>query len=159
MRPILTLTAATLALAACAESPGDDAPTGPDQTAIPVEPDGGIGDGATPPQGMVDGDIPPAFHGRWGLVPADCTSDRGDAKGLINIDAEGIRFYESRGVIGKVETSEPDRIRAIFDFSGEGREWRRDMQLELSEDGTALTRSEFGEDALARPLTYAKCPV
>ena len=32
--------------------------------------------------------IPAAFHGRWGMVPADCTSTRGDNKGLITVDAE-----------------------------------------------------------------------
>ncbi|MBL4858305.1 MAG: hypothetical protein JKY36_03755, partial [Erythrobacter sp.] len=119
---------------------------------------GGIGDGATPPADMVDGDIPGSLHGRWGLVPADCTSDRGDAKGLINIDAEGIQFYESRGVVDTVETSEPGQFRATYAFTGEGMEWTRDMELSLSEDGTQLVRSEYGEDALTEPLTYTKCP-
>src|SRR6476659_3156800 len=27
--------------------------------------------------------IPAALHGRWGLTPGDCTSTRGDAKGLL----------------------------------------------------------------------------
>src|SRR5512134_919075 len=39
--------------------------------------------------------IPAAFQGRWGMVREDCTSTRGDAKGLIVIDANGIKFYES----------------------------------------------------------------
>lgn len=154
LRSALPLT--LLALAACAE-PIEDRPE-TEETMMPVEPAGGIGDGATPPADMVDGDIPGSLHGRWGLVPADCTSDRGDAKGLINIDAEGIQFYESRGVVDTVETSEPSQFRATYAFTGEGMEWTRDMELSLSEDGTQLVRSEYGEDALAEPLTYTKCP-
>ena len=158
MRTLLTLSLSALALAACAENVEEQPEPDASETMMPVEPDGGIGDGATPPTDMVDGDIPDAFHGRWGLVPADCTSDRGDAKGLINIDAEGIQFYESRGVVGTVETSEPGQFRATYDFTGEGMEWTRDMELNVSEDGTQLVRSEYGEDALAEPLTYTKCP-
>src|ERR671912_3002240 len=36
-----------------------------------------------PPGGVTS--IPTQYHGRWGMVPADCTSTRGDAKGLIDI--------------------------------------------------------------------------
>ena len=32
-----------------------------------------------------DGPIPAALRGRWGMTPADCTSTRGDAKGLLEI--------------------------------------------------------------------------
>ena len=46
--------------------------------------------------------IPAAFHGRWGMVPADCTSTRGDDKGLITVDANSIKFYESRATLAKV---------------------------------------------------------
>lgn len=156
LRPALPLI--LLSVAACTD-PGTQAPEpSPDETMMPVEPDGGIGDGATPPAEMVDGEIPANLHGRWGLVPADCTSDRGDAKGLITIDAEGIEFYESRGVIDTVESNEPGQFRASYDFTGEGMEWVRDMELSLSDDGTQLVRSEFGEDAMAEPLTYTKCP-
>lgn len=158
MRSLLIFPLAALALFACAENVEEQPEPDAGETMMPVEPDGGIGDGAGPPADMVDGDIPVGFHGRWGLVPADCTSDRGDAKGLINIDAEGIQFYESRGVVDTVETNESGQFRATYDFTGEGMEWTRDMALSVSEDGTQLVRSEYGEDALAEPLTYTKCP-
>lgn len=147
---------ATLGLAACSD-PIEQRPEA-EETMMPVEPDGGIGDGAAPLPDVVDGDIPPAFHGRWGLVPEDCTSDRGDAKGLIDVDAQGIRFYESQGVIDTVTTSDAATFRGKFAFTGEGQQWERDMQLTVSEDGMQLTRSEYGEDALDRPLVYTKCP-
>ena len=41
--------------------------------------------------------IPASLHGRWGLTPADCTSTRGDAKGLLIVSADGLKFYEFAG--------------------------------------------------------------
>lgn len=146
---------ATLLLAACAE-PIEERPEGED-TAMPVEPDGGIGDGAEPLSEVLGTDIPAAFFGRWGLVPADCTSTAGDAKGLITIDAESVQFYESRAVVDEMVEKDASTVSARFAFSGEGQEWMRDMQWKLSENGTTLTRSETGEDAIPEPLTYSKC--
>ena len=153
LRSVLPLT--LLALAACGD-PVDDTPRA-EEPMMPVEPDGGIGDGAEPFPEILGKDIPRGLHGRWGLVPADCTSTRGDAKGLIDIDAEGIKFYESRAVVDEVEAKEATMIKARFAFSGEGQEWTRDMEWRLSDDGTQLTRSESGEEAIPEPLTYTKC--
>ena len=146
---------ALLALAACSQ-PGDDTPEA-DETMMPVEPDGGIGDGAGPPIEASEDAIPSTLHGRWGLVAADCTSTRGDAKGLIEVDGESITFYESRAVVDEVETSQPTMIAARFAFTGEGQEWTRDVTWRLSDDGSQLVRSETGDDALPEPLTYTKC--
>src|SRR5687768_3461346 len=67
--------------------------------------------------------IPAAMHGRWSLTPGDCTSTRGDAKGLLTITATELRFYESRAVpVGDVDTS-ADSISGDFAFTGEGMEW------------------------------------
>jgi hypothetical protein len=115
------------------------------------------GNGPPPPPDAGAGPIPVALHGRWGLVPADCTSDRGDAKGLVEISAEGLRFYESRAKVGTLVSSDAKGIHAQFDFSGEGQTWSRDMTLALGEGGTTLIRSETGEDALVEPLAYTKC--
>jgi hypothetical protein len=100
--------------------------------------------------------IPAALHGRWGLVPEDCTSTRGDAKGLLVVAADELRFYESRARIGRVIESAPNRITADFDFTGEGMEWRRRMTLEAAAD--TLVRSETGEGAAPQPFRYSKCP-
>src|SRR5918996_4286908 len=42
---------------------------------------------AEPVDGAAPGKIPASLHGRWGLTPGDCTSTRGDAKGLLVISA------------------------------------------------------------------------
>lgn len=50
-----------------------------------------------PPTGDAsNGPIPSALQGRWGLTPGDCTSRLGDAKGLLIVGANVLRFYESR---------------------------------------------------------------
>src|SRR5262245_39146835 len=51
--------------------------------------------------------IPAAFQGRWGMVPADCTSTAGDAKGLIIVDEDSIEFFESQGTLTKVTGNYP----------------------------------------------------
>lgn len=97
--------------------------------------------------------IPAAFHGRWGLTPGDCTSTRGDAKGLLIIGADRLTFYESRAVpSGNVETS-GDSFSADFAFTGEGQTWTRYQSLELQKGGK-LVRTESGPMA---SYTYAKC--
>jgi len=101
--------------------------------------------------------IPDTMQGRWGLVANDCTGPASDAKGLLTIGPDSLRFYESVGTLAQVTEVGADHIRGTFDFTGEGMEWKRDMQLETRMDGEQLLRSEFGADALQEPLTYMRC--
>ena len=101
--------------------------------------------------------IPARFHGRWGLVAADCTSTRGDAKGLLTIDDNRLVFYESRGVLDRIDSWTPaNRFTANYGFSGEGMEWERVITLER--DGTKLRRTERGGEEGPVDLTYTACP-
>ena len=95
--------------------------------------------------------------GRWGLVPADCTSQRGDNKGMITITADQIRFYESVAEISAVKESSPTRLRASLAFEGEGMQWTRDALLEARPGGGQLFMEEFGADAVPGPRTYTRC--
>lgn len=101
--------------------------------------------------------IPAALRGRWGLVPADCTTTNGDDKGLITVDAEAIKFYESRAVLNTVKEVRESRVVASFDFSGEGQTWSMEETLDLQGDGKQLVRTEKGENAMTEPLRYTKC--
>lgn len=149
---MMTALAATAVLAACG-APADD-------TAEPAATENGA---ATPAPEAIEPavqtglGIPAAMHGRWGLVPADCTSTRGDAKGLITVSAGEIRFYESVGQVDSASERSDTAFRGQFAFTGEGMQWTRDMALALGADGTTLVRSEFGAEAMAEPLTYTKC--
>ena len=96
--------------------------------------------------------IPAALQGRWGMTPADCTSTRGDNKGLLTVSADGLRFYESRAVpVAHVNTS-PDSFSAEYAFTGEGMEWKKFQTLELQ--GDKLVRTESNPTT---SYTYARC--
>lgn len=162
---VCALTLAALAMAACGN--GDPVAEGADDAeALPAPPmvNGSDPSGAPPPASSsvvqpADGAspppaalLPPFLHGRWGLTPADCTSTRGDAKGLLAISADGLRFYESRAVpVANVNRSE-DSFSAEFAFTGEGMRWIRFQTLELQED--KLVRTESNPTT---SYTYARC--
>ena len=96
--------------------------------------------------------IPVALQGRWGLTPADCTTSLGDAKGLLVISGDSLRFYESRAVPSASVQVRGDSIRGDFRFTGEGETWTRFERLELN--GANLVRTESNP---AASYTYAKC--
>ena len=98
------------------------------------------------------GPIPTALRGRWGLTPADCTSTRGDAKGLLEIGPDSLKFYESRAVPGtSIETGDQG-ISGNFNFTGEGQQWSKYVSLKLQ--GKIMTRTERNPVA---SYTYARC--
>ena len=96
--------------------------------------------------------IPPAFEGRWGLTPADCTSTRGDAKGLLTISQGQLIFYESRAVASPDVQSDGNSASGTFHFTGEGQSWDKFEALKLSDQ--KLIRTETNPSA---SYTYAKC--
>jgi hypothetical protein len=149
----VAIPAVFLLLAACG---GADEPALPtDDATLPAEPDGGIGDGATP-VAVDEAGIPSMLRGQWGLVPADCEPGRADAKGLLTVSADKLKFYESVGTLGEATERTPQSVRASFAFTGEGMTWSREMSLVV--DGTTLVRTEYGPEAMPEPLSYTKCP-
>ncbi len=137
------------ALAACSRDTESNAPANqsaatntPAPAAAPLQP----ANDETPAT------IPAALHGRWGLVPGDCTSNRGDAKGLVTIGADEIRFYESVARPGSIIERTANRIRGEFDFTGEGMEWTNPMIWSAA--GDKLTRVDSEEDSR---LVYTRC--
>jgi len=96
--------------------------------------------------------IPSELQGRWGLTPADCTSTRGDAKGLLIIGTDELRFYESRAVPAEGIESDADSISGKFDFTGEGQSWTKYQSYKL--DDRKLIRTETNPNT---SFTYARC--
>lgn len=111
-------------------------------------------DGAADGQGAIvlNGKIPPSFHGRWGLVAADCTSTAGDNKGLMTVEADRLSFYESRASVSRIEALSPTELKVSLAFSGEGQEWTQDTPLVLEQNGNVLTRFADGQT-----LRYTRC--
>ncbi|GGC35789.1 hypothetical protein GCM10011371_23950 [Novosphingobium marinum] len=171
MRRLLIIAASSLALASCGQSDtpvveseksaeqGERSPLEPGDTSL-ADPAGGSvtapAPGAGDPEGA-GGPIPGAIQGRWGLVAADCTSTRGDAKGLLEVGAEQLRFYESVATIETVTESSASNLRGTFAFTGEGQSWVHDVSLTLDDGGQTLVRKDTGADAMPGELKYQRC--
>lgn len=127
-------------------------------TGVPLTPapaDGGRPVGGGRPTASAGGGpaakIPAFLHGRWGMTPADCAA-RANAQGLLVVDANELRFYESRAVpVGDIGGS-PDSFTGDFTFTGEGQTWTSYETLQLQ--GKRLVRTTSSPMA---SYTYAKC--
>jgi len=122
----------------------------------PAAPDGSPPSNTTPADegGQVTAvaTIPAFLHGRWGMTPADCTSTRGDAKGLLVITPGELRFYESRAVpVGNIGGTK-DSFTGDFRFTGEGQTWTSFETLQIQDKRLVRTTS-----SPMASYTYAKC--
>ncbi len=154
-RPPLFAALLLLSVAACEKrGPVDNAANAIAPAAVDNSTEGAVNGGPPPVSNGADasGLIPVALQGRWGLTPADCTTTRGDAKGLLTITADQIQFYESRGTPGNSIESGDTGISGNFNFTGEGQSWSKYLSLKLQGDG--LVRTERSPMA---SYTYAKC--
>lgn len=167
--------AATLLLAAC--SGGKDEESGPEASAMisplqkaerpaPAETPEAVVDADPPEEASAKPEaatkdtgraIPPAIRGRWALKAADCTAKKGADLTALTIDATNLRFYESHGELSRVRESDANRIVADYKFSGEGAEWDRRMQLDLTDGGKTLIRRDTDEGAAAGAMRYTRC--
>ena len=133
-----------------AEAPVKDVETlPPDETTITEPAEDAAGGGGRLPART----IPAAFHGRWGMVPADCDPGRDDAKGLVEIRADSMKFYESRAQLTRLVGSSPEKVEAEFAFTGEGQNWTKTETLAISDDSHTLIRTEDGGES-----RYKRCP-
>ena len=162
--PLIAVTAA-LALSACSKQPEAPA-TQPAATETeevfqeePASATGSASEAAPEAEAspVARNEIPQAVRGRWGLVAADCTSTRGDAKGLLDVSADQLKFYESVAKLGTVKEVGESRIRATFAYTGEGQSWTQDVVLDAQDDGKTMIRRDYGKDAMPGPLKYTRC--
>lgn len=121
----------------------------PPASAARVQPDGNAVDGnvAQPAPAPT---IPATFRGRWGLVPADCTSTRGDNKGLITVSDRTVRFYEATATLKEQLPVTGGQFTGAFSHTGEGQTW--ETVTSFSRQGDTLTRTEGTQG-----FTYTRC--
>ncbi|MFM5885417.1 MAG: hypothetical protein ACKOQ3_08870 [Novosphingobium sp.] len=149
--------AALLALAACSNEAPAPVPSEDAATIAPPPATASESATAAPSSPAAATAFPAAMLGRWGLVPGDCTSQRGDNKGMITVSAREIRFYESVARIERVKDSSENRMRAALAYEGEGMQWSRDAQFEVKPGAGQLVLQEYGDDAVPGPRTYTRC--
>ena len=140
-----------LALAAC-QQPVDDAniaidnavnaaeATNAEIETLPPSDEGGVlaaGNSNTP---TLPTQIPTQYRGRWGMVAADCTSTRGDAKGLIDVSDSAIKFYESRATLKEQRPAIATSFSGLYGFTGEGQTWEK--VVTLTRTGDTLKRAD-----------------
>ena len=102
-----------------------------------------------PPDQAQGATIPAQYHGRWGMVPADCTSTRGDNKGLITVGDKAVRFFEAVATVKERRPSTGTSYSGLFSFTGEGQNWEKVMTF--TRTGDRLKRAEeAGEFAYTR---------
>ena len=143
---------APLALAACGDREEAPAPDMASETAIPVEPDSGIGDGAGPPAGTAKA-IPTRFLGVWDYVEGAC-DDASDLR--MEISPRRIVFYESVGDVTAVNVANDNSITVQLNLSGEGETWTENLKLDLEQGGERLVPSAVEGDY--EPMPRKKCP-
>ena len=108
--------------------------------------------GGDDPAAPTGGKIPASMHGRWGLTPGDCTSTRGDAKGLMIVADDNLKFYESSARPPNDMKISANSASGDFAFTGEGMTWKKYQTLEVQEGKLVRTES----DPMAS-YTYARC--
>jgi len=152
-----TLLPATLPLAllaaACSGGSDDAAEPEPAETMMPVEADGGIGDGAGPPEPVVAETIPAAFRGVWDYVEGSC-DPASDLR--VEIGPETMQFYESHGDVTRIEVGSPQDIVVSLAMEGEGETWEMARRFTLTDGGRTLTSAPVGEEQFD-PMPLKKC--
>ena len=140
---------------------------------MPVEPDGGIGDGAGPipdPDGselaksdreisdpeILKGEIPVRYHGVWDYVRGSCSADS-DMR--MEIGPRRITFYESVGNVAGVGQDGDDAIADLI-MEGEGETWVESTRLSLVEkDGKMqLHTSDATKPRVIDKYPRKRCP-
>ena len=114
---------------------------------------------AVPRNTARDRALPKEFQGYWGVTPNDCELANTNATGRINVDADRIRFFESRARVVDVVSRSTYAVTVDLRFEGEGQTWQRRTILSLENGGTALVRTETPVGSGAAPATtrYQRC--
>lgn len=102
------------------------------------------------PEDAAKATIPTQYRGRWGMVAADCTSTRGDAKGLIIVADKTVKFYEALATLKAQRPAIATSFSGLFGFTGEGQTWQKVMTF--TRTGNTLKRAD--EDGT---YTYTRC--
>lgn len=154
LKPLAAALPLALMVAACSDTSDSAGEPDATDTSLTVEPDGGIGDGAGPPEPVTADTIPAAFVGVWDAAGGDCAAT---STTRVEIGPETMQFYESHGEVTRVEIDSPQTIVATLAMEGEGEKWQMARMFTLSNDGRTLTPSAVDAEEQFDPLPLTKC--
>ncbi|MBB3034904.1 hypothetical protein [Alteriqipengyuania lutimaris] len=186
---IATLIAAPFVMAGCTISQPDggeaEEPAGAETQApgtaegpIPVEPDGGIGDGAPPLEEMISQQetggedtpsglaksFPTALRGTWrsvedGEVTAECCDgyDPANMGKVLTVRDGSYSYFETGGRFVRVKSRDAGSIRAEFDTTYADTPTRDELEFRVDPVARTLTVENFdtGEEGTT---VYRRCP-
>jgi hypothetical protein len=138
MRPLLALAIILLPviLAACSQEAAPPAATNAVERPTAPGPAAPLPTPARSPLAAPTDTIPPAFHGEWNRLVADCGTGRNDSQ--LWIAGKQLRFHESSGAVQSVrEKGRAITVRARY--TGEGETWEAERRFTLSSDGRILS--------------------
>ena len=95
--------------------------------------------------------IPARFHGEWNADLSACGTGLSETR--LRIDAARLTFYESIGMVRRVEIESEQVVDVTAEYRGEGETWTDERRLSLSPDGDSLTITGQGST-----LTRSRCP-
>lgn len=145
-----------LALIVVGCSAADSEPDAPEpaETANTVEADGGIGNGAPPPETpKVAKAIPQQFLGAWDTADGNCSPV---TETRMEIGSQSVGFYESHGEVTRVDIANPNSIIVSLAMEGEGEKWQMERKLALSDAGDSLSVSADKTEEFD-PIQLKKC--
>nr|WP_137677687.1 hypothetical protein [Parerythrobacter lutipelagi] len=163
MKHAIILPLLCLALHACDAQPehaDDELNPSLDEQMMPVEPDGGIGDGAEPLTGTASADVadentvPNRFIGVWDYIKGTC-DPASDMR--LEIGQTEFGFYESVGQLAGVR-HEGEAIVVDLDMAGEGETWTESLRLVLKDEGTRLHVTEPQAESDVDEYPRRRCP-
>jgi hypothetical protein len=93
------------------------------------------------PTAARDRAFPTEFLGYRGAGNNDCELANTEATGRINIDADTIRFHETRARVQRMDRRSPQEVVADLRFSGKGQSFQTREIYRLDAGGTALVRT------------------
>jgi hypothetical protein len=93
------------------------------------------------PNAARDRAFPTEFLGYWGAGDNDCELANTAATGRINIDADTIRFYETRARVQRIDRRSAQELAVDLRFSGQGPGVYAREVYRLDAGGTALVRT------------------
>ena len=162
----IAVSLSALALAACSQGVDPQQPSASD-TPIPVETDGGIGDGAGPPMAQPDYPLtfPEALRGTWrrtgdGPVTAElCDGYEPSNMGkVMTVREDGYSYFETGGRFIEVRDRSDNAVDAKFDTTYADEPTSAEIRFDLRDGGKTLRLSPYDGSASMEPEYYERCP-